>query len=164
MSCYVQLAADLGGIIGLFLGGSAVSMFEVLDMLVVSMVIHLQSRLHKGDQVGPTSSGTRSNGIGAGNNAWDSSVSAFSWSMGLPLNLTTSAAAPHHINLSLPLRKPGLQLLLLDQLAVIMSLSTIIWYIVSSLDCFVYALWRFTWSKNLQLNWICSKLLKKACM
>jgi hypothetical protein len=60
-----DLAADLGGIIGLFLGGSAISMFEVLDVIVVSMVIHLQFRLHKADQVSPTSSGTGGGGIAA---------------------------------------------------------------------------------------------------
>ena len=43
--CYIS--ADLGGIIGLFLGGSAISAFEIFDVLFYNLALHLHYKLKK---------------------------------------------------------------------------------------------------------------------
>ena len=41
---YFTIAADLGGIIGLFLGGSAISVFEIIDLVIYNAVCHIATR------------------------------------------------------------------------------------------------------------------------
>ena len=43
--CYIS--ADLGGIIGLFLGGSAISAFEIFDVLFYNLAVHVHYKLKK---------------------------------------------------------------------------------------------------------------------
>ena len=37
-------AADLGGLLGLFLGGSAISIFEVIDLIVYNLSLQITSK------------------------------------------------------------------------------------------------------------------------
>ena len=48
-------SADLGGLLGLYLGGSAISLFEIVDFFVYNLAIHLTVwRKRKLIQVQPT--------------------------------------------------------------------------------------------------------------
>jgi len=42
--CNACLAGDFGGYFGLFLGGSAMSLFEVLDLIVYNAFVKITSR------------------------------------------------------------------------------------------------------------------------
>ena len=44
MQTYFTIAADLGGIIGLFLGGSAISVFEIIDLVIYNAFFHIKTR------------------------------------------------------------------------------------------------------------------------
>lgn len=39
--CCVCCLADLGGLLGLFLGGSAISIFEIVDLFVYNLALHI---------------------------------------------------------------------------------------------------------------------------
>ena len=38
------IAADLGGLLGLYLGGSAISLFEIIDLIVYNFAIQIRHR------------------------------------------------------------------------------------------------------------------------
>lgn len=42
--------ADLGGLLGLFLGGSAISVFEVIDLIVYNLAIQTQTFMKRDKQ------------------------------------------------------------------------------------------------------------------
>ena len=50
------ISADLGGIIGLFLGGSAISVFEIFDVFLYNLALHIHYKLKKRQMVSPKSS------------------------------------------------------------------------------------------------------------
>jgi predicted lipid-binding transport protein (Tim44 family) len=42
--------ADLGGLLGLFLGGSAISVFEVIDLIIYNLAIQAQTFMKRDKQ------------------------------------------------------------------------------------------------------------------
>jgi hypothetical protein len=50
----LNYSGDFGGLFGLFLGGSAISLFEVIDLLVHITIIHVADRYAKCRQIKPS--------------------------------------------------------------------------------------------------------------
>ena len=51
--CILYFLADLGGIIGFFLGGSALSMFELIDVFIYSLALHIHYTVKRSGAVMP---------------------------------------------------------------------------------------------------------------
>jgi hypothetical protein len=46
-------AADLGGLLGLFLGGSAISVFEIVDLIIYNLAIQAGTVMRKKKRIQP---------------------------------------------------------------------------------------------------------------